>query len=130
MELGGIWPPNGTHPFNAFQVPLLNTIVLLSSGVRVTWSHHALMRGNHSNAVISLMITIRLGVYFTSLQGLEYYEASFRIADRAYGSTFFLATGFHGLHVLVGRRFLLVCLKRIVVGEFSNMHHFGFEAAA
>jgi cytochrome c oxidase subunit 3 len=111
-------------------VPLLNTLVLLSSGVRVTWAHHALIRGNHTNAANGTLITIILGAYFTCLQALEYYEARFRIADRIYGSSFFVATGFHGLHVLVGSSFLLVCYLRIKANHFRATHHFGFEAAA
>lgn len=112
------------------EVPLLNTIVLLSSGVRITWSHHALILGDHSRALSGLCVTLALGAYFTCLQALEYYEASFRIADGAYGSTFFVATGFHGLHVIIGSLFLAVCALRIQVGHFRHAHHFGFEAAA
>lgn len=129
-ELGSIWPPTGIYPFNAFQVPLLNTIVLLSSGVSVTWAHHALISGNFSSVRQGLWVTIILGVYFTALQAIEYFEASFRIADRVYGSTFFIATGFHGLHVLVGTTFLGVCLWRHLHLHFRALHHFGFEAAA
>lgn len=130
IELGSSWPPIGVAPFNAFQVPLLNTIILLSSGVRVTWAHHALIAGDHSSASQGLIITIILGVYFTFLQAFEYYEASFRIADRIFGSSFFLATGFHGLHVIVGTSFLLACFIRLRFFQLSPSHHFGFEAAA
>lgn len=130
VELGGRWPPPGVAPFDSFQVPLLNTIVLLSSGVRVTWAHHSLMLKAHSRATLGLIVTVILGAYFTALQGLEYYEASFRIADSVYGSTFFVATGLHGLHVLVGSAFLLVCLTRLIKGQIRCSHHFGFEAAA
>lgn len=130
LELGGVWPPKGVIRFDPFSVPLLNTVVLLSSGFSVTWSHHALIRGHHDQIKISLAITVALGAYFTFLQGLEYLEARFSFADSAYGSTFFLATGFHGLHVLVGTRFLLVCLTRILNNSFRHTHHFGFEAAA
>ena len=130
VELGGIWPPIGIATFNPFEVPLLNTIVLLSSGVSVTWAHHALIRGDHSSAAQGLILTIFLGVYFTCLQAIEYYEASFRIADSVYGATFFIATGFHGLHVLVGTSFLIVCFWRLISGHFSAIQHFGFEAAA
>nr|YP_010388416.1 cytochrome c oxidase subunit III [Calanus simillimus]UPP55818.1 cytochrome c oxidase subunit III [Calanus simillimus] len=130
VEVGSLWPPFGIKVFNPFQVPLLNTIVLISSGVSVTWSHHALMSGNYSQTTQSLAITVILGMYFTFLQGLEYYEASFTFADSVYGSTFFIATGFHGLHVLVGTLFLAVCLNRHMNCEFSSSHHFGFEAAA
>ena len=129
-EIGAVWPPIGISPFDPFQVPLLNTMVLLASGVRVTWAHHALMRGNYSSTLFSLLLTILLGVYFTCLQAIEYLEASFSIAEGAYGSTFFVATGFHGLHVLVGTSFLLVCLRRLSTHQFRANHHFGFEAAA
>lgn len=88
------------------------------------------MRNEFSRASLALAITVILGLYFTALQALEYYEASFSIADRAYGSTFFIATGFHGLHVIVGTTFLLVCWFRLRAGHFNMAHHFGFEAAA
>ena len=130
IEVGSLWPPAGINPFNPFGVPLLNTIVLVSSGVGVTWAHHALIEGDYDQIKRGLIITVALGVYFTMLQGLEYYEASFSFADGVYGSTFFIATGFHGLHVLVGTLFLLVCLLRHFKREFRAAHHFGFEAAA
>uniref|UniRef100_A0AB39A6T0 Cytochrome c oxidase subunit 3 n=1 Tax=Cryptochironomus defectus TaxID=2582960 RepID=A0AB39A6T0_9DIPT len=130
IELGKIWPPMGIFAFNPFQVPLLNTAILLSSGVTVTWAHHALMEGNHSQMTQGLFFTILLGIYFTALQAYEYIEAPFTIADAVYGSTFFMATGFHGLHVLIGTTFLTVCLLRHLQNHFSKNHHFGFEAAA
>lgn len=130
VEIGSSWPPMHIHPFNAFQVPLLNTIILLSSGVSATWAHHALIAGNHSSSLQGLLLTIILGMYFSSLQALEYYEASFRMADRVYGATFYLATGFHGLHVLVGTLFLTACALRLNLFQFNPSHHFGFEAAA
>lgn len=129
-EIGSSWPPLGTLPFNPFQVPLLNTIILLSSGVTVTLAHHALLKGSHSYAIQGLCVTVALGLVFTALQALEYLEASFSIADSSYGSTFFIATGFHGLHVIVGTTFLLVCSLRCNRCVFSPAHHFGFEAAA
>lgn len=130
IEVGSLWPPIGILAFNPFQVPLLNTIVLLSSGVRVTWAHHALIEANFSQTQQGLGLTVILGVYFTALQAIEYYEASFTFADRVYGSTFYLATGFHGLHVLVGTAFLIVCYFRHINIEYRAAHHFGFEAAA
>jgi cytochrome c oxidase subunit 3 len=130
IELGGVWPPPGILTFNPFQVPLLNTVVLVSSGVRVTWAHHAIIEGQFSQFARALSLTVFLGLYFTFLQGLEYYEASFAFSDGVYGSTFFISTGFHGLHVLVGTLFLLTCLVRHWQFEFSPAHHFGFEAAA
>jgi cytochrome c oxidase subunit 3 len=120
----------GLVVFNPFQVPLLNTVVLVSSGVRVTWAHHAIIEGKFYQFKLAMILTISLGVYFTLLQGLEYYEARFSFADRVYGSTFFIATGFHGLHVIIGTLFLLVCLLRHLKFEFNPAHHFGFEAAA
>nr|YP_010046717.1 cytochrome c oxidase subunit III [Aedes alternans]QPJ78661.1 cytochrome c oxidase subunit III [Aedes alternans] len=130
IELGMIWPPIGIVPFNPFQIPLLNTAILLASGVTVTWAHHSLMENNHTQTVKSLFFTVLLGIYFSILQAYEYIEAPFTIADNVYGSTFFVATGFHGLHVLIGTSFLLICLFRHMNFHFSNKHHFGFEAAA
>nr|YP_010564785.1 cytochrome c oxidase subunit III [Volucella inanoides]UZA61188.1 cytochrome c oxidase subunit III [Volucella inanoides] len=130
IELGSMWPPMGISPFNPFQIPLLNTTILLASGITVTWAHHSLMSGNHSQATQSLFFTVLLGIYFTILQAYEYIEAPFTIADSSYGSTFFMATGFHGLHVLIGTTFLLICLIRHLNNHFSKNHHFGFEAAA
>ena len=130
LELGITWPPTGIHPFNPLQVPLLNTIILLSSGVTVTWAHHSIIENNHSQRFYSLLLTAILGLYFTLLQGIEYWEASFSISDSAYGRTFFVATGFHGAHVIIGTTFLIVCLSRLLNNHFSRNHHFGFEAAA
>lgn len=120
----------GIVPLNPFEVPLLNTGVLLTSGLTVTWAHHSLIEGDYLGSWQGLVLTVALGMYFTFLQAGEYYETSFTIADGVYGSTFFVATGFHGLHVLIGRVFLLVCLIRSVAYQFSRGHHFGFEAAA
>jgi cytochrome c oxidase subunit 3 len=130
IEIGSTWPPNRIIPFNPFQIPLLNTIILISSGISVTWAHHALIKNNKSQTTQRLFITILLGIYFTILQAYEYFEAPFTLSDRIYGSTFFLTTGFHGLHVIIGTLFLLVCLIRHLNNHFSNNHHFGFEAAA
>lgn len=130
IELGKIWPPIRILVFNPFQVPLLNTAILLSSGVTVTWAHHRIIENNHSQTTQGLFFTIILGIYFTILQAYEYAEASFTIADSIYGSSFFIATGFHGLHVLIGTSFLFICLIRHMKNHFSNNHHFGFEAAA
>nr|WHM51815.1 cytochrome c oxidase subunit III [Stolotermes victoriensis] len=130
VELGSTWPPMGIYPFNPMQIPLLNTTILLSSGVTVTWAHHSLLENNYSQSLQGLFITVLLGIYFTILQGYEYMEAPFTIADSIYGSTFFVATGFHGLHVLIGTTFLITCLMRQSVYHFSSNHHFGFEAAA
>nr|AIG23038.1 cytochrome c oxidase subunit III [Dasyuroides byrnei] len=130
LELGGCWPPVGIHPLNPLEVPLLNTAILLASGVSITWAHHSLMEGNRKQMIQALMTTIALGLYFTILQATEYYEAPFTISDGIYGSTFFVATGFHGLHVIIGSLFLIVCLFRQFFYHFTSTHHFGFEAAA
>lgn len=129
IEIGILWPPKNIATFNPFQIPLLNTIILLSSGVSVTWAHHSIMENNHSQAKKRLFITIILGAYFRFLQGYEYLEATFSFADSVYGSTFFIATGFHGLHVIIGTTFLVVCLYRLISYQFSLKHHFGLEAA-
>jgi len=130
IELGAIWPPINISPFNPFQVPLLNTAILLSSGVTITWAHHSLIENNYSQTTQGLLLTVILGIYFTLLQLYEYVESPFTIADAIYGSTFFIATGFHGLHVIIGTTFLMVCLIRHLFFHFSKAHHFGFEAAA
>lgn len=130
IEIGILWPPKNIRAFNPFQIPLLNTVILLSSGVSVTWAHHRIIENNHSQAKKGLFITVILGLYFTALQAFEYIEASFSFADSVYGSTFFIATGFHGLHVIIGTTFLGVCLVRLLSCQFSYKHHFGFEAAA
>nr|UPL65823.1 cytochrome c oxidase subunit III [Alloeorhynchus sp.] len=130
MEIGSSWPPAGIVTFNPMQIPLLNTMILLCSGISVTWAHHSLMENNHSQALQGLTFTVILGIYFSILQGYEYLESSFTISDSVYGSTFFMATGFHGIHVIIGTTFLLTCLMRHSMFHFSKSHHFGFEAAA
>lgn len=128
-EIGMTWPPTGISPIHPWGVPLLNTAILLSSGVSLTWSHHSLRKGDGKEAWQALIITVLLGLWFTALQAYEYWEASFTIADRVYGRTFFVATGFHGLHVIIGTTFLLICLIRLTRAHFSTNHHVGFECA-
>nr|AXS65023.1 cytochrome c oxidase subunit 3 [Cleroidea sp. 1 KM-2017] len=130
IELGMNWPPLGIKTFNPIQIPLLNTLILLTSGLTVTWAHHSLMENNYNQALQGLLLTVILGFYFTLLQAYEYYEASFSISDAIYGSSFFMATGFHGIHVIIGTTFLLICLIRHIMNHYSSFHHFGFEAAA
>lgn len=130
LECGFNWPPTGLTPFNPFGIPLLNTTILLTSGLTVTWAHHALMAGQHTEGVIGLLRTIVLGAYFTFVQGYEYLDSRFTFADAVYGSCFFMATGFHGLHVLIGSLFLTVVWSRLIRGQLRLNHHFGFEAAA
>nr|AML26430.1 cytochrome c oxidase subunit III [Staphylinidae sp. BMNH 1274642] len=130
IELGMTWPPKGIETFNPMQIPLLNTLILLTSGLTVTWAHHSLMENDYTQTLQGLLLTVILGVYFSILQAYEYIEAPFTISDSVYGSTFFMSTGFHGLHVIIGTTFLLVCLLRHMKNHFSCIHHFGFEAAA
>nr|SPC34973.1 cytochrome c oxidase subunit III [Paraleius leontonychus] len=130
IELGQAWPPNGISPFNPMSIPLLNTILLLSSGVTVTWSHHALLKGNFKTAVISLNTTILLGAIFSGFQAFEYISAPFTISDTSFGSSFFMATGFHGLHVIIGSIFLFFSMKRLKKMINSMTHMVGFECAA
>jgi len=129
-ETGWQWPPVGIETFDAFDLPLLNTLILLLSGCTVTWAHHALLHGNRKDLIMGLTLTVVLGVFFTTLQAYEYGHAAFGFRDGIYPSTFFMATGFHGFHVLVGTIFLFVCLMRAVKGHFNEDQHFGFEAAA
>nr|ALO71110.1 cytochrome c oxidase subunit 3 [Pselaphinae sp. 10 EF-2015] len=130
IEIGMIWPPKGIITFNPIQIPLMNTLILLTSGLTVTWAHHSLMENNYLQTNYSLMLTIILGFYFTLLQMFEYNESNFSISDSIYGSSFFMATGFHGIHVIIGSTFLTICLIRNFYNHFSSIHHFGFEAAA
>nr|YP_010388296.1 cytochrome c oxidase subunit III [Nigidius miwai]UPO69313.1 cytochrome c oxidase subunit 3 [Nigidius miwai] len=130
IEIGMNWPPKGIIPFNPIQIPLLNTLILLTSGLTVTWAHHSLIENNFNQATQGLILTVILGIYFTLLQAYEYLEAPFTISDAVYGSSFFMATGFHGIHVIIGTTFLLTCLIRHINNHFSSIHHFGFEAAA
>nr|AWN56268.1 cytochrome c oxidase subunit 3 [Glena unipennaria] len=130
IDIGMNWPPKNILSFNPLEIPLLNTLILLTSGLTVTWTHHSIMENNFNEALQSLSLTVFLGIYFTILQGYEYMQAPFSISDSVYGSSFFMATGFHGLHVLIGSSFLLICLIRLYNNHFSPIHHFGFEAAA
>nr|YP_010274423.1 cytochrome c oxidase subunit III [Pochazia confusa]UJT96867.1 cytochrome c oxidase subunit III [Pochazia confusa] len=130
IEIGMMWPPKSIKPFNPMEVPLLNTIILLSSGVSITWAHQSILLNKLNKSNKSILITALLGIYFTILQKWEYSEANFTIADSIYGSTFFMMTGFHGIHVIIGTIFLMVCFIRSTKMHFSKTHHMGFEAAA
>nr|UDP58836.1 cytochrome c oxidase subunit III [Jacobiasca formosana]UER93872.1 cytochrome c oxidase subunit III [Jacobiasca formosana] len=130
IEVGSVWPPIGINSFNPLNIPMLNTMVLLSSGVTITWAHNSLIFGNYTQCMQSMFITIFLGFYFSLLQLYEYVESSFCISDSVYGSTFFMATGFHGLHVIIGTIFICISFIRIKNLHFSVNHHFGFEASA
>ena len=124
------WPPKGIEVIDPFGFPLLNTLILLCSGTTVTWAHHALIHGDREGLKKGLWATIILGAIFTSIQAYEYIHAPFAFKGLNYGSAFFMATGFHGFHVLVGTIFLSVCLARSYKGHFTPKQHFGFEAAA
>lgn len=123
------WPPLGIEVIGPWGVPLLNTVILLSSGATVTWAHHSIFTGNFRRTVEGLALTVFLGCFFLCVQLLEYAEAPFTISDSVFGSTFFMTTGFHGFHVLIGTIFLIVCLVRLYNQEFSREHHVGFESA-
>lgn len=128
IEIGGTWPPVGIEALDPFAIPLLNTILLLSSGAFVTWSHHALIKGDRFGAVFGLVMTIVLAIVFTAFQGYEYVEAPFSFADSIFGTVFFASTGLHGLHVIVGTLFLVVALARMVNYHLTDSHHLGYEA--
>lgn len=128
--LGGVWPPAFLPTLDPWKIPLLNTVLLLNSGFAVTWAHHAIILGDKTKACIALIITVVLAVIFTLLQRFEYLTAPFNISDGVYGSVFYMATGFHGAHVLIGTIFLAICLGRLYYNHFTREHHFGFEAAA
>jgi cytochrome c oxidase subunit III len=127
---GGQWPPEGIEVFDPWHLPLFNTLILLTSGTTVTWAHHALLENDRRGLVWGLLLTVLLGVLFSIVQAYEYAHAAFTFSGGIYGATFFMATGFHGFHVLVGTIFLLVCLLRALAGHFTPEKHFGFEAAA
>ena len=134
VATGGVWPPEGTVIFDPWHLPLVNTLILLTSGTTVTWAHHALLNNDRKGLQMGLLATVLLGVLFTAVQAYEYAHAAFAFSrdhgGNIYGSTFFMATGFHGFHVIVGTIFLVVCLIRAARGAFTPKAHFGFEAAA
>lgn len=129
IELGSMWPPIGIDPLNAAAIPTLNTILLLSSGGAVTWSHHALLSGNRKGAINGAILTIVLAIIFTFLQGYEYVTATFTWADSTYGNIFFLGTGAHGLHVIMGSIMITVATFRLIFYHATSQHHVGYEAA-
>lgn len=130
IEIGCVWPPKGIIALNPWHIPLLNTLVLVTSGAFITWAHYALLTDNRDELTEALQHTISLALFFTVLQYYEYNEALFNISDGVYGSVFYMTTGLHGSHVLIGTFFLLVCFYRIKKNHFTKFHHVGFECAS
>ena len=129
IEIGGVWPPQGITALDPFAIPLLNTILLLSSGAFITYGHHALIQGDRKGAILGTFLTIVLAIIFTSLQYYEYSEAGFTIADGVYGSAFFASTVLHGIHVIIGTLFITVALVRLINYQLTTKHHNGFESS-
>jgi len=127
VELGGIWPPVNIQAIGPLELPLFNTVVLLASGATITYSHHSLIAGKRNAALYSLFLTILLAVLFTFCQYLEYTFATFTFNDGVYGSTFYLGTGFHAVHILTGTVFLSVSLWRMYAYHLTDTHHVGYE---
>jgi len=127
IEIGCIWPPFGVQPFNPLGTPLVNTFVLLLSGATITYTHHALVAANFNRTFIGFIETIFYAIIFTLLQIEEYVNAPFSISDSVYGSVFYLTTGLHGFHVIIGTLFIAVCFLRYLRFHFTTEHHLGFE---
>lgn len=127
VELGAQWPPLGIEPVNPFELPLLNTVLLLSSGATITYAHHSLIKGDRVGALYGSVATVALALVFTVFQWVEYSVSSFTISDGAFGSCFYFSTGFHGFHVIIGTIFLGVALWRIFAYHLTDNHHVGFE---
>ena len=130
IEIGCVWPPVLIQPFSPWAVPLMNTAILVLSGATITWAHYAIVLGSRDDAVQAFAVTLFLGLIFTAFQGIEYFEAPFSISDSVYGTTFYMLTGFHGLHVIIGACFIGVCFTRYLNHHFTRRHHLGFEFAA
>nr|YP_009629403.1 cytochrome c oxidase subunit III [Saccharosydne procerus]AVV32036.1 cytochrome c oxidase subunit III [Saccharosydne procerus] len=130
IEIGLKWPPKGITPFNPIEIPLLNTIILLSSGASITWSHQAMLSNKFKQSMMSLFITIMLGIYFSFLQWIEYKNASFTISDSTFGSTFFLTTGFHGIHVIIGTIFIMTAMESLLKMKMTKINHLSMELSA
>lgn len=127
--IGGVWPPVAITTMNTWTIPLSNTFLLITSGVTLTWSHHALFARSKEQCVKASVITLVLALFFTQLQVFEYINASFNMSDGIYGSCFYMLTGSHGLHVFVGTLALFVGFFRLSINHYTNEHHFGLEAA-
>ncbi len=127
---GAVWPPKGIVTFDPWDLPFLNTLILLLSGTTVTWAHYALLHKDQKGLINGLACTVALGFIFSLLQAYEYSHAAFGFKDGKYASVFYMATGFHGAHVIIGTIFLAVCLFRAMKGHFTPEKHLGFEFAA
>lgn len=127
--IGELWPPSPIKALDPYALPMLNTVLLLSSGFSVTWAHRALLSSQRLEVVAGLVITVAYGLFFTAFQLIEYNSCDFSIADTVYGSSFFMLTGFHGLHVIIGTIMLIVSFWRHLLYHLDNLHHIGFEAA-
>ena len=126
-----VWPPANIETFDPWHLPLINTLILLCSGAACTWAHHALAHENNRKDLVNgLILSVALGILFTFFQIYEYSHAAFGFSGNIYGANFFMATGFHGVHVIIGTIFLFVCLLRLMKGDFTQTKHIGFEAAA
>lgn len=128
-EIGSVWPPRGIEPIDPWKIPFLNTVVLLTSGATVTWAHYSILLGLRRTSIQALVCTLGLAFFFTFLQFFEYVEAPFNISDGIYGSVFYMITGWHGIHVIIGSLFLLVCFLRLVKHHFTKKCHVGLESA-
>nr|YP_010131887.1 cytochrome c oxidase subunit III [Coelioxys fenestrata]QQD78148.1 cytochrome c oxidase subunit 3 [Coelioxys fenestrata] len=130
IEIGMMWPPKNIYPLNPFKLPLLNSLILISSGFTLTWSHNCILNKKYKKSIKTLFLTIILGLLFMMIQFFEYFETPFCINDSIFGSIFFLTTGFHGLHVMIGIIFLLYSMIRLNKFHFSSIHHFNFESSS
>lgn len=130
IQIGGIWPPLEINVLNTWEVPALNTAILLTSGASITWAHYGLFKNNREDVIYGFLVTIFLAFLFTAFQVMEYFESTYSISDGIYGSIFFTITGFHGIHVILGTTFLLVCFFRFLNYHFTSKHHIGFQAAS
>ena len=128
LEVGAEWPPVGIEAINSSELPLLNTFILLSSGISVTYAHHSLIQGNRSGALYGLVVTIILALVFTVCQWIEYLVSSFTFSDSVFGSCFYFGTGFHGFHVIIGTIFLAAGLLRLFLYLSTDNHHLGLES--
>lgn len=130
IEIGAVWPPEGITAVNAHGIPFLNTVILILSSLSLTWAHHAIIENKFKESSLALGMTILLALVFVCFQAFEYFHAQFNISDSVYGSVFYMLTGFHGFHVIIGTIFLTVCYFRLKSSHFSKSHHLGFEFAA